>query len=52
MDMCVCDTLTGPVYGFQWRFSGAEYKTCDDVYTGQGIDQLAQVRVCACVHMY
>jgi thymidylate synthase len=33
----------GPVYGFQWRFCGAEYKTCDDVYTGQGIDQLAQV---------
>ncbi|XP_030561706.1 thymidylate synthase [Drosophila novamexicana] len=33
----------GPVYGFQWRHFGAEYRTCDDDYTGQGIDQLQQV---------
>lgn len=33
----------GPVYGFQWRHFGAEYKTCEDDYTGQGVDQLAQV---------
>ncbi|KAH8251190.1 hypothetical protein KR032_002240, partial [Drosophila birchii] len=33
----------GPVYGFQWRHFGAEYRTCDDDYTGQGIDQLRQV---------
>lgn len=33
----------GPIYGFQWRFCGAEYKTCHDDYSGQGIDQLAQV---------
>ena len=33
----------GPVYGFQWRHFGAEYKTCDDQYTGQGIDQLKDV---------
>lgn len=33
----------GPVYGFQWRHWGAEYKTCKDDYTGQGIDQLKQV---------
>ncbi|VVT50143.1 uncharacterized protein SAPINGB_P002622 [Magnusiomyces paraingens] len=33
----------GPVYGFQWRHFGAEYKTCDDDYTGKGVDQLAQV---------
>lgn len=33
----------GPVYGFQWRHFGAKYKTCDDDYTGQGIDQLKQV---------
>ncbi|KAH8377829.1 hypothetical protein KR093_007265 [Drosophila rubida] len=33
----------GPVYGFQWRHFGAEYGTCDDDYTGQGIDQLQQV---------
>ncbi|XP_068150612.1 thymidylate synthase [Drosophila tropicalis] len=33
----------GPVYGFQWRHFGAEYRTCQDDYTGQGIDQLRQV---------
>lgn len=30
----------GPVYGFQWRHSGAKYTTCDADYEGQGIDQL------------
>lgn len=30
----------GPVYGFQWRHFGAEYKTCKDSYEGLGIDQL------------
>ncbi|XP_030376812.1 thymidylate synthase [Scaptodrosophila lebanonensis] len=33
----------GPVYGFQWRHFGAQYGTCDDDYTGKGIDQLRQV---------
>ncbi|AET39123.1 thymidylate synthase Ecym_4042 [Eremothecium cymbalariae DBVPG len=33
----------GPVYGFQWRHFGAEYKTCDDNYSGQGVDQLIEV---------
>ncbi|KAG2735390.1 hypothetical protein G9P44_001604 [Scheffersomyces stipitis] len=33
----------GPVYGFQWRHFGAEYKDCDADYTGQGYDQLADV---------
>lgn len=33
----------GPIYGFQWRHFGAEYKTCHDDYTGQGIDQLNEV---------
>lgn len=33
----------GPVYGFQWRHFGAEYKTAKDDYTGQGVDQLAEV---------
>lgn len=33
----------GPMYGFQWRHYGAEYKGCDHDYTGQGIDQLANV---------
>lgn len=33
----------GPVYGFQWRHFGAEYKTMHDDYTGEGVDQLAEV---------
>ena len=33
----------GPVYGFQWRHSGAEYKDMHTDYTGQGVDQLADV---------
>ena len=33
----------GPMYGFQWRHYGAEYKGCDHDYTGQGIDQLSNV---------
>lgn len=30
----------GPIYGFQWRHFGAEYKTCKDNYDNQGVDQL------------
>jgi dihydrofolate reductase/thymidylate synthase len=33
----------GPVYGFQWRHFGADYKTMHDNYEGQGIDQLRDV---------
>ncbi|KAF2489069.1 thymidylate synthase [Lophium mytilinum] len=33
----------GPVYGFQWRHFGAEYKDANTDYTGQGVDQLAEV---------
>lgn len=33
----------GPVYGFQWRHAGAEYKGCHENYGGQGIDQLKNV---------
>lgn len=33
----------GPVYGFQWRHFGAEYKTMHDDYTGQGVDQIAKL---------
>lgn len=36
----------GPIYGFQWRHFGAEYKTCHDDYTDQGIDQLSEVINC------
>ena len=34
----------GPVYGFQWRHFGAEYRGCDADYTGQGVDQIAKLQ--------
>jgi thymidylate synthase len=33
----------GPVYGFQWRHFGAEYKGHAHDYTGEGVDQIAEV---------
>ena len=33
----------GPVYGFQWRHFGAEYTTMHADYSGQGVDQLAEL---------
>ena len=33
----------GPVYGFQWRHFGAQYKTMHDNYDGQGVDQIADI---------
>ncbi|EXJ66954.1 thymidylate synthase [Cladophialophora psammophila CBS 110553] len=33
----------GPVYGFQWRYFGAEYKDCHTDYTGKGVDQIKEV---------
>tara|TARA_Y100001958_G_C21213461_1_gene538978 strand:- start:388 stop:1863 length:1476 start_codon:yes stop_codon:yes gene_type:complete len=33
----------GPVYGFQWKYFGAEYRTCDDNYIGKGVDQIEYV---------
>uniref|UniRef100_A0A3Q2PEH4 Thymidylate synthase n=1 Tax=Fundulus heteroclitus TaxID=8078 RepID=A0A3Q2PEH4_FUNHE len=33
----------GPVYGFQWRHFGAEYKDIHTDYSGQGVDQLQNV---------
>lgn len=33
----------GPVYGFQWRHFGAEYKDCHADYAGQGVDQLKEI---------
>lgn len=33
----------GPVYGFQWRHFGAEYRDAKTDYCGQGVDQLAEV---------
>lgn len=32
----------GPVYGFQWRHSGAKYVDSQTDYQGQGVDQLQQ----------
>jgi len=31
----------GPVYGFQWRHSGAVYRDCDSDYGKEGIDQIS-----------
>lgn len=31
----------GPVYGFQWRHAGAEYRGMREDYAGEGVDQLA-----------
>lgn len=33
----------GPVYGFQWRHFGAEYRGADKSYEGEGVDQLREV---------
>lgn len=33
----------GPVYGFQWRHFGAQYSDMHADYSGQGVDQLADV---------
>lgn len=33
----------GPIYGFQWRHFGAEYKGMNHDYTNEGIDQLKNV---------
>lgn len=33
----------GPVYGHQWRYFNASYKTCKDDYSGQGVDQLNKI---------
>ncbi len=33
----------GPIYGFQWRHFGAEYKEYNTDYSGQGKDQLAKL---------
>jgi dihydrofolate reductase/thymidylate synthase len=33
----------GPVYGFQWRHFGAEYKTMHENYEGEGVDQLLDI---------
>tara|TARA_Y100000817_G_scaffold310406_1_gene301017 strand:+ start:2817 stop:3644 length:828 start_codon:yes stop_codon:yes gene_type:complete len=37
------DFDAGPVYGFQWRHFGADYISCKEDYTGQGIDQIEKI---------
>lgn len=37
------DGDAGPIYHHQWRHFSAKYNGCDADYTGQGIDQIAQV---------
>ena len=36
----------GPIYGHQWRHFNAKYDTCESDYTGQGVDQLAEIIRC------
>mgnify|MGYP001200772992 FL=1 len=36
----------GPVYGHQWRHFNAVYKTCNEDYSGKGIDQLSYIINC------
>jgi len=33
----------GPIYGYQWRNFNAKYMSCDDDYSGKGVDQLQEV---------
>jgi thymidylate synthase len=33
----------GPIYGFQWRHFGAQYKDMHTNYSGEGVDQLKEV---------
>jgi len=33
----------GPIYGFQWRHFGADYKNYNTDYTGQGVDQFKKL---------
>lgn len=42
----------GPIYGFQWRHFGAKYRTCDDDYTGQGVDQVTRILRELCLDPY
>lgn len=42
----LCDRMEddlGPVYGHQWRHFNAEYGTCQDDYSGKGVDQLQEI---------
>jgi thymidylate synthase len=36
----------GPVYGHQWRHFNAKYSSCNEDYSGKGVDQLAYIINC------
>ncbi len=36
----------GPIYGFQWRHFNAPYSSCNENYSGYGVDQLQNVIDC------
>lgn len=36
----------GPVYGHQWRHFNAKYTSCNESYSGQGVDQLDYIIKC------
>jgi dihydrofolate reductase/thymidylate synthase len=31
----------GPMYGFNWKYFGADYTNCNEIYDGKGFDQLS-----------
>ncbi len=37
------ETDLGPIYGFQWRHFGADYRGPDEDYSGEGVDQLQNI---------
>ena len=37
------ETDLGPIYGFQWRHFGAEYRGPNEDYSGEGVDQLQSI---------
>ena len=37
------EDCAGPIYGFQWRHFGAEYKGTNTDYNGQGVDQIKYI---------
>jgi thymidylate synthase len=39
-DLMLNQNDLGPIYGFQWRYFGAEYVGCEEDYKGQGFDQI------------